>query len=182
MLIVDWWSSTIGQSNRQSTITNQQRIRNQRSPITNALLRLLVRRVLPAEATELAELEPLGRLLLVLRRAVVPTLALAARQLNDVSHCSIPVGIRDPGSGVRVRGQALLQVPTPDARGPVYSMMSVIVPAPTVRPPSRMAKRAPFSSATGVCNSAVIVVLSPGITISTPSGNFNDPVTSVVRM
>jgi hypothetical protein len=42
--------------------------------------------VLPAEATELAELKPLGRLLLVLRRAVVTTLALAARQLNDVSH------------------------------------------------------------------------------------------------
>ena len=57
-----------------------------------------------------------------------------------------------------------------------------MVPAPTVRPPSRIAKRAPFSSATGVCSSAVIVVLSPGITISTPSGNFNDPVTSVVRM
>jgi len=31
-----------------------------------------------------------------------------------------------------------------------YSMMSVTVPAPTVRPPSRIAKRAPFSSATGV--------------------------------
>ena len=41
---------------------------------------------------------------------------------------------------------------------------------------------APLSSATGVCSVAVIVVLSPGITISTPSGNFSDPVTSVVRM
>ena len=39
-----------------------------------------------------------------------------------------------------------------------YSIISVIVPAPTVRPPSRIANRAPFSSATGVCNSAVIVV------------------------
>ena len=49
-------------------------------PEPEALFRLLVRRVLPAEATELAELEPLGRLLLVLRRAVVPALAVAARQ------------------------------------------------------------------------------------------------------
>ena len=63
-----------------------------------------------------------------------------------------------------------------------YSTISVIVPAPTVRPPSRIAKRAPFSSATGVISSPVIVVLSPGITISTPSGSFSVPVTSVVRM
>jgi hypothetical protein len=42
--------------------------------------------MLPAEATKLAELEPFSRLLLVLRRAVVTTLALAARELNDVSH------------------------------------------------------------------------------------------------
>ena len=33
----------------------------------------------------------------------------------------------------------------------------------------------------GVINSIVIFVLSPGITISTPTGNSTDPVTSVVR-
>ena len=38
--------------------------------------------------------------------------------------------------------------------------MSVIVPAPTVRPPSRMANRKPFSSATGAISSPLIVVLS----------------------
>ena len=43
--------------------------------------------MLSAEATELAELQPLCCLLFVLRRAVVATFALAARQLNDVSHC-----------------------------------------------------------------------------------------------
>jgi hypothetical protein len=43
-------------------------------------------RVLPAEAAEFAELEPLARFLLVLGRAVVATLALVARQRNDVSH------------------------------------------------------------------------------------------------
>src|SRR5262245_25788847 len=60
--------------------------------------------------------------------------------------------------------------------------MSVIVPAPTVRPPSRIANREPFSMATGVMSSAEMLVLSPGITISTPSGRFNEPVTSVVRV
>src|SRR5216110_2688713 len=61
-----------------------------------------------------------------------------------------------------------------------YSTISVTVPAPTVRPPSRIANRKPFSSATGAISSAVIDVLSPGITISTPSGSCRFPVTSVV--
>ena len=56
-----------------------------------------------------------------------------------------------------------------------------MVPAPTVRPPSRMAKRSPFSIATGVCSSISSCTLSPGITISVPSGSFAVPVTSVVR-
>src|ERR1051325_7285131 len=50
-----------------------------------------------------------------------------------------------------------------------YSMMSVTEPAPTVRPPSRIAKRAPFSSATGAISSTLTLVLSPGMIISTPS-------------
>ena len=43
-------------------------------------------RVLPAEAAVLAELEPLRRLLLVLRRRVVAPFALQARQRDVVSH------------------------------------------------------------------------------------------------
>src|SRR5262249_15624903 len=54
-------------------------------------------------------------------------------------------------------------------------------PAPTVRPPSRIAKRSPSSIATGVISSPVILMLSPGITISVPSGRLSTPVTSVVR-
>ena len=50
------------------------------------LLRLLVRRVLPAETAVLGELNPLCRLLLVLRRAVIAAFAITAREMNDVSH------------------------------------------------------------------------------------------------
>jgi hypothetical protein len=48
-----------------------------------------MRRVLAAKAAELAELQPFGRLLLVLRRAVVAPLTVAARQMNDVSHSEL---------------------------------------------------------------------------------------------
>ena len=67
-------------------------------------------------------------------------------------------------------------------RQPGQETTLVTAPAPTVRPPSRMAKRLPSSSATGAKSSTFIVTLSPGITISTPSGNPIAPVTSVVRM
>jgi len=118
---------------------------------SSMLFAFLVRRVLPARPAELAEFQPFGALATVFRRAVVPPLALAARQGHDFAHGA-------------------------------YSRISEIVPAPTVRPPSRIANRAPFSSATGVNSSPVIGVLSPGITISTPSGSWSVPVTSVVRM
>jgi hypothetical protein len=62
-----------------------------------------------------------------------------------------------------------------------YVTISLIVPAPTVCPPSRMAKRKPFSIATGVMSSITRETLSPGITISVPAGNSATPVTSVVR-
>jgi len=62
-----------------------------------------------------------------------------------------------------------------------YLTISVTVPAPTVRPPSRMAKRTPFSIAIGAISVTSRLTLSPGITISVPSGSFATPVTSVVR-
>src|SRR5205085_9770729 len=68
-----------------------------------------------------------------------------------------------------------------DAGSYNYSTMSVTVPAPTVRPPSRMAKRSPFSIAIGAMRLMVSDVLSPGITISAPCGSSAVPVTSVVR-
>ena len=63
----------------------------------------------------------------------------------------------------------------------LYSMMLVTTPEPTVRPPSRMANRSPCSIAIGVISLIVIRMLSPGMTISTPSGSSIVPVTSVVR-
>ena len=62
-----------------------------------------------------------------------------------------------------------------------YWMTSVTTPEPTVRPPSRIAKRRPASMAIGWISSISIWTLSPGMTISTPSGRFATPVTSVVR-
>ncbi|GJE15267.1 hypothetical protein FOHLNKBM_6348 [Methylobacterium longum] len=59
--------------------------------------------------------------------------------------------------------------------------MAATTPAPTVRPPSRMAKRSFSSMATGTIRTTSMVTLSPGITISVPSGSVQMPVTSVVR-
>ena len=63
----------------------------------------------------------------------------------------------------------------------IYSMISETVPAPTVRPPSRIANLNPFSIAIGLINSISSCELSQGITISVPSGRCTIPVTSVVR-
>ena len=61
-----------------------------------------------------------------------------------------------------------------------YSIILATAPAPTVLPPSRIAKRRPSSIAIGVISLTSISTLSPGITISTPSGSVITPVTSVV--
>ena len=66
------------------------------------------------------------------------------------------------------------------ARNLNYSMISVTTPAPTVCPPSRIAKRSPGCIATGTMSVTSKMALSPGITISTPSSSLISPVTSVV--
>src|SRR4051794_15989898 len=70
---------------------------------------------------------------------------------------------------------------SPSAVPRAYWMISVTTPEPTVRPPSRMAKRRPWSMAIGWMSSISIWTLSPGMTISVPSGRCAEPVTSVVR-
>ena len=72
-------------------------------------------------------------------------------------------------------------VPDGLRRVPGYSMILATTPAPTVLPPSRMAKRSPSSMAIGWISCTSIEMLSPGITISVPSGSRTVPVTSVVR-
>src|ERR1041384_8080928 len=57
----------------------------------------------------------------------------------------------------------------------VYSIIPATVPAPTVRPPSRIANLSPYSIAIGAINSITNPELSPGITISTPSFNVALP-------
>ena len=61
-----------------------------------------------------------------------------------------------------------------------YSIILVTTPAPTVLPPSRIAKFSFSAIAIGVINLTVNLASSPGITISVPAGNSTSPVTSVV--
>ncbi len=132
------------------------------------LLGFLMCRVLAAAVAELLELETASGRLLVLRRRVVPLLAIRALQCHDFAHFFIlPQGSQPACRRLR------LSFP--------YFSISVMVPAPTVRPPSRMANLRPFSIATGVCSSISRLMLSPGITISVPAGSLAVPVTSVVR-
>src|SRR5689334_11563082 len=65
-------------------------------------------------------------------------------------------------------------------RSPSYLRILTTTPAPTVRPPSRMANLSFSSRALGTISSTSAVTLSPGITISVPCGSFTMPVTSVV--
>ena len=92
----------------------------------------------------------------------------------------IEVGIADSleKPSFRLRCQGTAARPPPACR---YFMILATTPAPTVRPPSRIAKRSPSSIAMGAINSISIEMLSPGITISVPSGSRTVPVTSVVR-
>src|SRR3954451_23312965 len=80
----------------------------------------------------------------------------------------------------RVGGRVIHEATRPPMRR-CYLAILVTRPAPTVRPPSRMAKRRPSSMAMGWISSTFISVLSPGMTISVPSGRVTTPVTSVVR-
>src|SRR5699024_5102309 len=96
-------------------------------------------------------------------------------------------GLDQPGPEDSIQGCAC-QGPRPAMRiealglmGSDHLMILVTRPAPTVRPPSRIAKRRPSSIAIGWISSTDMSVLSPGMTISVPSGSVTTPVTSVVR-
>jgi hypothetical protein len=148
------------------------------------LFRFFVRAMHPAVIAELLEFKTVGRLLFILRGDVIPVLALGALQ-RDVISChnssfqTSPVRLIIGRSGRQsIFGFRLLE---PVTQRRAYSRISETVPAPTVLPPSRIANLNPFSIAIGLINSISNCELSPGITISTPSGNCATPVTSVVR-
>src|SRR5215831_10406813 len=134
-----------------------------------ALLSFFMRRVLAARTAEFLGFHAFGMLLLIFCGGVIAIFALTTLQSNDFPHC-LESFSRECAPECRAASE-----------NPNYSMISVTAPAPTVWPPSRMAKRRPFSSATGVISATSQLTLSPGITISTPVGSFTSPVTSVVR-
>jgi len=61
-----------------------------------------------------------------------------------------------------------------------YFIIFVTTPAPTVLPPSLIAKFNFSLIAIGVISLTLNFASSPGITISVPEGNSTSPVTSVV--
>ena len=149
------------------------------------LLDLFMSSALTAGRTELHLLDALRHRLLVARCRVVAALALVARQNGQFSrHCLFFL----PSSGLESApssGRPLvagIQERTSHRRRSNYLITFETVPAPTVRPPSRIAKRIFSSRATGAMSLTLSETLSPGITISTPSGSSISPVTSVVRM
>jgi len=118
------------------------------------LLGFLVQGMRPARRAILLERQFIGRFSLILCRSVVPVFTCFTGQGYNIPHSRLVSS---------------------------YSIISLITPAPTVLPPSRIANRSSFSIAIGVIKLTSIETLSPGITISTPSGNVTTPVTSVVR-
>jgi len=88
-----------------------------------------------------------------------------------------PIKDATPRRGNQNRGVGVAS----DPPGEHYLLILVTRPAPTVRPPSRMAKRRPSSIAMGWMRFTDMLVESPGMTISVPSGRVTTPVTSVVR-
>ena len=94
---------------------------------------------------------------------------------------NVPATSGPPGRGTGAPRGARAGVRSAVWAGPAHFRILVTRPAPTVRPPSRIANRNPSSIAIGAINSTDISVLSPGMHISVPSGNAIDPVTSVVR-
>ena len=116
---------------------------------------------------ELLQLEPRRAPLDALAGAVVPRFALRALERNELPR--------------RTSLLSHVSSPSQNALSAVsYSITWATTPAPTVRPPSRMANFSSFSMAIGVISSISIAALSPGMHMSL-SRSFAVPVTSVVR-
>ena len=116
------------------------------------LLRFFVRCMRLAERAVLFQLQLVWNRLFVLGGRIVALLAALASQRYIISH-DYPPEQQQPGQARLLIFLRLYPwVPGRDA----YSIISLTTPAPTVRPPSRMAKRSPASMAIGVISSPVM--------------------------
>src|SRR5207247_10627921 len=117
----------------------------------------------------------------VLGGRIIPLFAITALQRNDLSGHSAPSFFLC-GAGALAREKLCGASLRLDGRGrsslQLYCTISLMVPAPTVCPPSRMAKRKPFSVATGLVSPITSCPLSPGITTSVPERRSATPVRS----
>jgi hypothetical protein len=138
-------------------------------PDSGQLPRFPVHHMFSLEAAILLQLNPIRSCPLVLRARVTSPLTARARQRYHLP--------RHIASTFRLH----LTSRTNRNSAFRYFTISTTVPAPMVLPPSRMAKRIVFSIATGCISETSTLTLSPGMTISAPSGSVTSPVTSVVR-
>src|SRR4051812_26598838 len=134
-----------------------------------------------------ANFELLARLLVDVRRAQHGELVDLGRQRHGTSDAGPgALGGVDDLAGRLIEQPVIVRLQPDSDLGCHFALTSssrifVTTPAPTVLPPSRIAKRRPSSQAIGVMSSISRLMLSPGMTISVPSGNVQRPVTSVVR-
>src|SRR6266498_3180108 len=191
-------TATLARRSPADTHERPARGRARRLPCGSACL--AVRGVPAAPAAVLLQFDAVGVVAPVLRGGVVAVLAHGARQGDlgpDVGgrHGGFlpcperawarPVRSHGVGKSVRemlaAARKALAASRRPGRGVSCYLRILMTRPAPTVRPPSRIANRKPSAIATGWISRTVISVLSPGIAISVPSGSVTSPVTSVVR-
>src|SRR5580658_6462771 len=107
----------------------------------NSLLGLAVRLMLSAIRAELLQLQPLGCGFLILRIAIVPILAFLALKLNNLARHPALLVLKFPRLNLRtlVAQASACETHSLKAVPHCYSTISATVPAPTVRPPSRIA-------------------------------------------
>src|SRR3989442_3633213 len=110
-----------------------------------------MRRMLPAPPAEFLQLQAVRSRFPVLGSRIVPLFAITALQRNDLSGHSAPSFFLC-GAGALAREKLCGGSLPLDRRGrsslQLYCTISLMVPAPTVCPPSRMAQRKPLSMAT----------------------------------
>jgi len=125
---------------------------------------------LSAKFTKLLYLKSCCLFFLILHARIITPFAFCAGDDDKLAHLF---------SVMRIASCAL-RFAQDAVRNTLYAIISDTTPAPTVWPPSLIAKRSSFSIAIGIMSSPSKSTLSPGITISTPWDSFAIPVTSVV--